>query len=362
MTTVAREEARTVADRSYGGGLALALVSASSFGLSGSLARSLLDLGWSPAAVVATRVGGAFLILLIPCLVLIRRIGLPTRGQSLRMLAYGVVAIALAQLCYFSAVQYLSVGVALLLEFLAPVMLIGWHWARNPPPAYLVGTCRRGSVDRRPGLRPRPSRGTDAQPDRRRLGSGCGSVPLRLLPPQRGQRDSDAPIHPLLLTTAGTGIGAGVLLAAAAAGVLPLAASTGVTILADQVRRLVAPGHVVDLDQLGTRVSELASLRCVASAVQLASFVSLTEVIFAVIFAFVLLGQRPGPMQLVGGALILAGIALVQRPVRQKDCGWTGTALRAAGAAAPLELGMWLRGAFESQGATRALLRTCRSR
>ena len=58
------EATRTVADRSYGGGLVLALVSASSFGLSGSLARSLLDLGWSPAAVVATRVGGAFLVLL----------------------------------------------------------------------------------------------------------------------------------------------------------------------------------------------------------------------------------------------------------------------------------------------------------
>jgi drug/metabolite transporter (DMT)-like permease len=46
----------------------------------------------------------------------------------------------------------------------------------------------------------------------------------------------------------------------------------------------------------------------------LASFAALTEVIFAVAFALVLLGQRPGPMQLFGGALILAGIALVQRP------------------------------------------------
>ena len=109
----------------------LALVSASFFGLSGSLARSLMDLGWSPAAVVATRVGGAFLILLIPSLLLLRRIGLPTGRQAVRILAYGVVAIALAQLCYFSAVQYLSVGVALLLEYLAPVMLIGWHWART---------------------------------------------------------------------------------------------------------------------------------------------------------------------------------------------------------------------------------------
>jgi drug/metabolite transporter (DMT)-like permease len=51
----------------------------------------------------------------------------------------------------------------------------------------------------------------------------------------------------------------------------------------------------------------------------LASFVSLTEVIFAVIFAFLLLGQRPGLMQLLGGVLILAGIALVQQPVRSKD-------------------------------------------
>src|SRR5829696_5118212 len=74
MTTVVREATRTFAARSYGGALALALFSASSFGLSGSLARSLLDLGWSPAAVVATRVGGAFLILLIPCLVLLRRL------------------------------------------------------------------------------------------------------------------------------------------------------------------------------------------------------------------------------------------------------------------------------------------------
>jgi drug/metabolite transporter (DMT)-like permease len=42
--------------------------------------------------------------------------------------------------------------------------------------------------------------------------------------------------------------------------------------------------------------------------------VALTEVIFAVVFAFLLLGQRPGLMQLIGGTLILGGIALVQRP------------------------------------------------
>src|SRR3712207_3610017 len=96
---------------SYAAGLAIALLSAASFGLSGSLARSLLDLGWTPAAVVAVRITGAFALLLVPCAVLLRRTGLPSLRQAGRMAVYGVVAVALAQLCYFSAVQYLSVGV-----------------------------------------------------------------------------------------------------------------------------------------------------------------------------------------------------------------------------------------------------------
>ena len=48
-----------------------------------------------------------------------------------------------------------------------------------------------------------------------------------------------------------------------------------------------------------------------------ASFVGLTEVLFAVLFAWMLLGQTPRPPQLVGGLLVLAGIVLVrldQRP------------------------------------------------
>ena len=317
MTTVARQATRTVAKSSYGGGLTLALFSASSFGLSGSLARSLLILGWSPAAVVATRVGGAFLILLIPCLVLLRRIGLPTRGQSLRMLAYGVVAIALAQLCYFSAVQYLSVGVALLLEFLAPVILIGWHWARtHHRPAWSVLAGAGLSIvglafvlDLRDGLTLNPIGVAWG------LGAALCLCVYFLLSEEKG---TDTPIHPLLLTTAGTGIGAAVLLTAAASGVLPLAASAGVAMLADQAVGWWLPMLLLILVSavLAYPIGIVAVRRLGSS---LASFVSLTEVIFAVTFAFVLLGQRPGPMQLLGGALILAGIALVQRPVRAKN-------------------------------------------
>jgi drug/metabolite transporter (DMT)-like permease len=316
-TTVAPEATRMVADRSYGGGVALGLVSASSFGLSGSLARSLLDLGWSPAAVVATRVAGAFLILLIPCLVLLRRIGLPTRGQSLRMLAYGVVAIALAQLCYFSAVQYLSIGVALLLEFLAPVILIGWHWARNQRrPAWPVLAGAGLSIvglafvlDLRDGLTLNPIGVAWG------LGAALCLCAYFLLSEDKG---TEGPIHPLLLTTAGTGIGAGVLFAAAAAGILPLAASPGVANFAYwSVGWWVPVMLLILVSAVLAYPSGIVAVRGLGSS--LASFVALTEVIFAVIFAFVLLGQRPGPMQLVGGTLILAGIVLVQRPARPKE-------------------------------------------
>jgi drug/metabolite transporter (DMT)-like permease len=317
VTTTVSEATRTIADRGYGEGVALALVSASSFGLSGSLARSLLDLGWTPAAVVATRVGGAFLILLVPALLVLRRIGLPTGRQSGRMLAYGVVAIAVAQLCYFSAVQYLSVGVALLLEYLAPVMLIGWHWARTHRKPALPVLAGAGLsivglafvLDLRDGLTLNP------------VGVAWGlaaAVCLSAYFLLSEDKGTDAPIHPLLLTTGGTGVGAVILLAASAAGILPLAAHAGTTDLAERAVGWWLPALLLILiSAVLAYPTGIVAVRRLGSS--LASFVSLTEVIFAVVFAFVLLGQRPGVMQLMGGALILAGIALVQRPARQRD-------------------------------------------
>jgi drug/metabolite transporter (DMT)-like permease len=45
---------------------------------------------------------------------------------------------------------------------------------------------------------------------------------------------------------------------------------------------------------------------------RVASFVGLTEVLFAVLIAWLLLGQAPGALQLVGGLVVLAGITLVR--------------------------------------------------
>jgi drug/metabolite transporter (DMT)-like permease len=45
---------------------------------------------------------------------------------------------------------------------------------------------------------------------------------------------------------------------------------------------------------------------------KLASFIGIAEVIFAALYAWLLLGQLPSPMQLMGGAFMLAGVILVR--------------------------------------------------
>ena len=57
-------------------------------------------------------------------------------------------------------------------------------------------------------------------------------------------------------------------------------------------------------------VTGIAAARLLGA--NLASFVGLTEVMFAVLIAWMLLGELPTGMQFVGGLLIVAGVALVR--------------------------------------------------
>jgi drug/metabolite transporter (DMT)-like permease len=43
-----------------------------------------------------------------------------------------------------------------------------------------------------------------------------------------------------------------------------------------------------------------------------ASFVALLEVVAAIVFAWILVDQRPGPAQLAGGLLIIGGVVVVK--------------------------------------------------
>ncbi|HYI55723.1 MAG TPA: EamA family transporter [Microlunatus sp.] len=289
-------------------GLPIALCSAAAFALSGSLASSLLVTGWSPAAVVAARVGGAFLALLIPCLLLLRRVGLPTGRATGRMVVYGVVAVAGAQLCYFSAVQHLSVGVALLLEYLAPVLLIGFFWWRRgqrPTAAKLLGAALAMA-----GLVLVLDLTGDVRISLVGVAWGLGAA-LCLCVYFVLSESSSSSSPALLLTTVGTGVGAVVLVLAGVIGIVPLAvAAAPVTIAATTMPWWVPIVALALVSAALAYVTGIEAVRRLGSSI--ASFVALSEVILAVIFAALLLGQIPTPIQAVGGVLILAGIATVQ--------------------------------------------------
>jgi len=139
MTTVADDMKASVPMRA---GLLLALASATSFALSGALARGLIDVGWSPGAVVLARIGiGALVVAPLASRAMRGRWGL-LRLNSRIVLLYGAVPVAGTQFAYFSAVAAMDVAPALLIEYTAPAAIVVWLWLRRgerPRPLTLAG-------------------------------------------------------------------------------------------------------------------------------------------------------------------------------------------------------------------------------
>lgn len=302
--------------RSAAVGLAIAVASALAFGTSGAFARGLLDSGWSPAAAVTWRASVATLLLAVPaCLAMRGRWHLLRSGWR-TVLLFGVVAVATTQLAYFQAVQHVSVGVALLLEYLGVVLVVLWLWARHgqrPRPLSVAGGVLAvlglvGVLDLLGGS-------TQVSG----LGAAWGLVAaVGLATYFIVSADDRSGLPPVALAAAGMLTGAVVLGVLGAVGVLPMTMTTADVALAGAS----VPWWVLilGLGLISTAVAYslgIAAARALGSKV--ASFVGLTEVLFAVLIAWLLLGQLPRPVQLVGGVLILAGVVAVKLDERPPD-------------------------------------------
>lgn len=289
-------------------GLGFAVVSAAAFGMSGAWARGLLDTGWSPGAVVLVRVGLAALVVLPFALVALRgRWSLLRRSGSL-VTTYGVLAVAGAQFCYFSAVQHMQVGPALLIEYTAPAAVVLWMWLRHrqrPGRVTLVGAglAALGLVlvlDLLTGASMSTVGVLWA------LGAMVGAAAYFII-----SADERNGLPPLVLAAAGLLVGTAALGLLGLVGVLPMTAS------AAPVRY---DGFVVawwvPLVVLAVVTAALAYTTGIAASrrlgSRLASFVALLEVVAAIGFAWVLLGELPAPVQLAGGLLVLLGVVVVK--------------------------------------------------
>lgn len=288
-------------------GLGLAVVSAASFGLSGALAGGLMASGWSAAGAVTVRVGLAALVLLGPALAVLDGRWSLLRTHLRTITVYGVVAVAGCQLAYFNAVRHMQVGPALLIEYTAPVAVLGWFWFRHGQ---------------------RPSRLTAA-------GAGLAAVGLVLVLDLVSGADVSLPgvlwalgatvgaavyfvlsaeesdLPPLVLAAGGLVVGTAVLLLGGLVGVLRLDAST-----ADVSYAVGTVPVWVPVAGLGVVAAAVAYVTGIAASrrlgSRLASFVALLEVLFALVFAWLLRDEIPAGIQFAGAALVLAGVVVVK--------------------------------------------------
>lgn len=307
--------------RSTGIGIALALTSAVSFGLSGSLARGLMDVGWSPAAAVALRVTIAAVVLVVPGLLALRGRTRLLATNARIIVVYGLLAVAGAQLLYFLAVSRLDVGVALLIEYTAPVAVVLFMWAargQRPGTFTFVGTAIAAVglvllLDVLGGAR------VDAIGVLFALGAMVGAAAYFVI-----SADESSGLPPITLAAGGLVFASVVFWLAAAVGVLPMSMSTApVEFTFGEV-----PWWVPVL-VLGLVTAALAYVTGIAAArhlgSRLASFVALSEVAAGLVFAWVLLDQQPRPLQLLGALLVLGGVVVVKFGERDVLAGTTAT-------------------------------------
>ena len=123
--------------------------------------------------------------------------------------------------------------------------------------------------------------------------------------------DDDEPLPPIVMAWAGMCVGAAVLAALGWAGVLPMTATTGNVDFFDHQVSWVVP--VLGLSLVAAVIAYVAGIGAARLlGAKLASFIGMAEVLFAILFAWLLLNQLPSAVQFLGGAFILAGVTLVR--------------------------------------------------
>lgn len=290
------------------GSLVLAVTSAVSFSLSGPLAKGLFDTGWSTGGVLLARTGLGALFLAPFALAALRHRWTVVLRSIRVVAAYAVVAVGGAQFAYFTAVQHMSVGPALLIEYTAPAAIVIWMWLRHGQrPGRLTAT---GAALAAAGLVLVLDLLSGADLSIRgvvwAVGAMVGCAVYFVI-----SADDSTGLPPLALAWLGLVLGTVVVGVLTSTGVIPFATSASAAHYAGTTVPSWLPvillGAVTSAVAYGTGV---AAARGLGS--RLASFVALLEVVGGVVFAWLLLGEVPRAVQLAGGVLIVVGVVVVK--------------------------------------------------
>ena len=104
-------------------GYGMVLVAAALFGVNGSVAKVALSSGMSSLRLTEARCAGACVGLLLIVLARSPAALRISRAEVLRLAVFGVCGVALVQLFYFLAIHRLAIGIALLIQYLGPLLV-----------------------------------------------------------------------------------------------------------------------------------------------------------------------------------------------------------------------------------------------
>ncbi|GGF55996.1 membrane protein [Marmoricola endophyticus] len=289
-------------------GLLLAAVAAASMALSGALGRGLMDAGWSSAAAVTARIWiGALVLTPLAVRQLRGRWGLLLRAWP-TLLAYGLVAVVVCQLAYFNAIAHMQVGVALLVEYISPVAVVTWLWLRHGqrPTATTVTGAAVAAVGLVLVLDLISGAQVSAIGMFWALLAMIGSATYFVM-----SSDERHGLPGSVLAAGGLVVGGVGLLLAGAVGAVSFEVSA-----APVTYQGVEVAWWLPVLALGVVTAGLSYLTGIAATrrlgSRLASFVAMSEVLAALGWAWLLLGELPRGVQLVGGVLILLGVIVVK--------------------------------------------------
>ncbi|MEU0199770.1 MULTISPECIES: EamA family transporter [unclassified Streptomyces] len=294
--------------RGKGVGLGLAILSAVAFGGSGVAAKPLIEAGLDPLHVVWLRVAGAAVVMLP---LAVRHRALLRRRPGL-LAGFGLLAVAGVQACYFAALSRIPVGVALLIEYLAPALVLGWvRFVQRRPVtrAAAVGVVLAVGglacvVEVWSGL------GFDALGLLLALGAACCQVGYFVLADQGSDAGQEAP-DPLGVIAYGLLVGAAVLTVVARPWTMDWSVLTGTAHLdGTPVAAVVLLGWIVLVATVVAYITGVLAVRRLSP--QVAGVVACLEAVIATVLAWVLLGEHLSAPQIAGGVIVLLGAFIAQ--------------------------------------------------
>ncbi|MCB5180649.1 EamA family transporter [Streptomyces antimicrobicus] len=288
-------------------GLGLALVSAFAFGGSGVAAKPLIEAGLDPLHMVWIRVAGAALVL---SPLTWRHRDLLRRRPGL-LAGFGLVAVAGVQACYFASLSRIPVGVALLLEYLGPALLLGWiRFVQRKP---VTRAAAAGAAVAVVGLACVVEiwSGLSLDPLGVLLGlaAACCQAFYFVFADQ-GTDGAEVP-DPIGVIAYGMAVGALVMTVLARPWQIDWQLLAGsAEVAGTSVPAPVLVGWVVLVATVFAYLTGVVSVRMLSP--QVAGVVACLEAVVATVLAWVLLGEHLSTPQILGGALVLGGAFIAQ--------------------------------------------------